>query len=133
MMINTWYLLTLVLLVKLFTSISAICKSIQVEYIREKSIPLWDDYVSIIANSTSVSTFLCTRKLVPEEVSVIVEHGFFYEAEVSFKVLNDDLLVSETQQPITKDSCNICLLFLCYIQQLLLLVAVLHSSCWSVA
>ena len=31
---------------------------------------LCDDYVSSIADGTSVSTFLCTQKLGPEEVSV---------------------------------------------------------------
>ena len=31
---------------------------------------LCDDYVLSIADGTSVSTFLCTRKLGPEEVSV---------------------------------------------------------------
>ena len=31
---------------------------------------LCDDYVLSIAGGTSVSTFLCTRKLGPEEVSV---------------------------------------------------------------
>ena len=39
----------------------------------EKNVSLYllcDDYVSIIADGTSVSTFLCTRKLGPEEVSV---------------------------------------------------------------
>ena len=35
----------------------------------EKKIALCD-YVLIIADGTSVSTFLCTRKLRPEEVSV---------------------------------------------------------------
>ena len=33
---------------------------------------LCDDYVSIITDGTSVSTFLCTRKLGPEEVNVTV-------------------------------------------------------------
>ena len=39
----------------------------------EKKVSLYllcDDYVSSIADGTSVSTFLCTRKLGPEEVSV---------------------------------------------------------------
>ena len=31
---------------------------------------LCDDYVSSIADGTGVSTFLCTQKLQPEEVSV---------------------------------------------------------------
>ena len=31
-----------------------------------------DDYVSIVADGTSVSTFLCTRKLGPEDVHVHV-------------------------------------------------------------
>ena len=35
-----------------------------------------------MANSTSVTTFPCTQKLVPEEVSVIAVHSFFYETEV---------------------------------------------------
>ena len=40
---------------------------------REKKTSLYllcDDYVLSIAAGTSVSTFLCTRKLGPEEVSV---------------------------------------------------------------
>ena len=36
----------------------------------EKKVSLYDDYVSIIVDGTSVSTFLCTRKLGLEEVSV---------------------------------------------------------------
>ena len=31
---------------------------------------LCEDYVSSIADGTSVSTFMCTRKLEPEEISV---------------------------------------------------------------
>ena len=38
-------------------------------YIDEK-IALWD-YVLIIPDGTSVSTFLCTRKLRPEEVTPV--------------------------------------------------------------
>ena len=47
------------------------------------------------------------------------------------QVLNDNLM-SETRQLII-DSCIIFIPFLCYIHQLLVLVAVLHSSCWCVA
>ena len=43
--------------------------------------------------SASVSTFLCTRNLGPEEVSTETEL-----LKHSLKVLNDDFLMSETQQ-----------------------------------
>ena len=40
---------------------------------------LCDDYVLSIADGTSVSTFLCTRKLRPEEVSVSLSTQIFDE------------------------------------------------------
>ena len=51
-------------------------------------------------DGTSVSTFLCTRKLGPEEVSVSLIAVYVHRSLMKyfFKVLNDDFLVSETQQ-----------------------------------
>ena len=60
-------------------------------------------YQSLHADGTSVSTFLCTRKLGAEEVSVSqiavqVHRSLMNLLKYSFKVLNDDFLMSETQQ-----------------------------------
>ena len=58
-------------LVKSFTTASQGIILLKV-YIEKKTslYLLCDDYVLSIADVTSVSTFLCTRKLGPEEVSV---------------------------------------------------------------
>ena len=75
---------------------------------------------------TCVYMYLCMLPWLPV-------HRSLMKLKYSFKVLNNDLLMSETQQLIilVENSCIIFILFLCYIQQLLVLVAivvVLHSS-----
>ena len=62
----------------------------------------------------SVSTFLCTWKLGPDEVSVILS-----------RVFSDDFLKSETQQLIIHTCWFLYHLKNCF-------SASLHSSCWSV-
>ena len=52
---------------------------------------LCDDYVLLIADDTSVSTFLCTRKLGPKEVSLCTEIALWCYHSV---------IMPETQQPI---------------------------------
>ena len=52
-----------------------------------------NDYVSIVADGTSVSSFLCTQKLGPEEVSITCLSA--QKLKYSFKVLNDDFLMHE--------------------------------------
>ena len=53
-------------------ALRAIKTAIEQVYIEKKTslYLLCDDYVLSIADGTSVFTFLCTRKLGPEEVSV---------------------------------------------------------------
>ena len=46
----------------------------------------------------SVSTFLCTRKLGPEEIIATAVQLSAQKLKYSFKVLSDDFLMSETQQ-----------------------------------
>ena len=86
---------------------------------------LYDDYVSIIAEQQVSLPFW---KPGPKEVSVIASltTEIFDETEVLLLVLNDDFLMSETQQLwlLVKDSCIIFILFLCYIQQLLILLVI---------
>ena len=53
---------------------------------------LCDDYVSIIADGTSVSTFLG-----PEEVIVTAVQLSAQKLKYYFKVVSDDFLESETQ------------------------------------
>ena len=48
-----------------------------------------DGYLSIIADGTSISTFLCTQKV---QVTAVYKYTDLYKTE-----LNDDLLVSDTQ------------------------------------
>ena len=57
-------------------------------HIEKKSIPVFacDDYVSSFADGTSVSTFLCTRKLGPEEVHVSVSLIAVY---ISIQISNE--------------------------------------------
>ena len=58
-------------------------------------------YVPIIADGISfstLSTFLCTRKLGPEEVIVTAVQLSAQKLKYSFEVLNGDFLKSETQQ-----------------------------------
>ena len=66
---------------------------------------LYNDFVSITADGTSVFTFLCTRNVGPEEVSQTAAYRPPKCTETkllkcSLKVLNDNFLMSETQKPI---------------------------------
>ena len=54
-------------------------------------------YQSLLMD-TSVSTFLCTRNLGPEEVSLTSKRTETKLPKCSLKVLNDNFLMSETQQ-----------------------------------
>ena len=89
-----------------------------------KSIPTIALYVSIIADDTSVSTFLCTRTLEPEEVSVttIKVHRSLMKLKYSFK---DDFLMSETQQLIILT----CYRFLHHLYTVSLLYTTVSISC----
>ena len=84
-------------------------------------------YVSIITDGTSVSTFLCTLKTGAWRNKCNCSLST-QKLKYFFKVLNDVFL--NLLYLNIKESCIIFILFLC---QLLVLVAVLQFSCWSIA
>ena len=70
--------------------------------------------ISIIADGTSVSTFLRTRKLGPEEVIVT---AFQLSAQkLKYSITSSSVKLNNFLHLLV-DSCIIFILFLCYIQQ----------------